>query len=75
MRVCKRRVQKKAYFDKRSFRYGAKGTSRHGSSRVLVGCRKGKWNDRRGTCRVGTEAYEIMITTNKKRCPAGYRRK
>lgn len=64
-----RKVKPQSYFDQRSFRWKripAKGTLK---SYILIGCKKGNWNAKKGVCKIGTEAYTIAVPKKKKRNP------
>jgi hypothetical protein len=54
-RFCERKPLPKTAFDKRSFRY-----KQSGSSWILIGCPKGKWDAKRETCKVGTRAHVVL---------------
>ena len=75
MRLCKKTIRKRSHFAKGSFRWTRKRETEDGSSRALIGCPKGEWDARAEQCRVGTQAYEVFLFTNKKRCPRGYKTK
>jgi len=67
---CEEKLAYKRYFDRRSFRW-----KKSGRAWVLVGCKRGAWNDTRKQCLIGTEAYVLLrSTTANVRCPAGSRR-
>ena len=53
---CK--IKDKNLYDKRSFRTIAPGDSEE--VRVTIACPKGKWNAHKFTCKVATEAMNIM---------------
>lgn len=67
MAKCIKRLEKKSYFDPKSFRW-IRVSPR---TQVLIGCKKGRF--KRGKCDIGTEAYEIV--TERKRCPVDYEKK
>lgn len=50
-----KKLASKEEFDRRSFRY-----KRVGNKLVLVGCPKGKWDEKRKKCKVGTKAQKIL---------------
>lgn len=64
---CKEEVMPKSHFDPRSFRWVARGTAR-----IMIGCPRGKWDDRAERCRVGTRAHVLL--TKRDRCPRGAKR-
>jgi hypothetical protein len=66
---CVKVINPRASFDPRSFRTVSRGTTR-----VLVGCPKGKWKPRAQWCAVGLRAYEV-IKPARGRCKSGYARK
>lgn len=74
--VCAKFENPRKSFDKGSFRWTAKTGTREsgGVTRVLMGCPYGAWNAQTKRCRVGTKAHKIYLFSNKKRCPAGYRK-
>lgn len=65
---CEKMLAPKAKFDRRSFRWVAKGRNR-----LLVGCPKGKWVASTSRCKVGTRAH-ALLTPAKGRCARGRRR-
>ena len=65
---CEARLQPKAAFDARSFRWKVSG-----KAWVLVGCPRGQWQPRKGRCAVGLKAYALLRPAAG-RCPAGARR-
>jgi hypothetical protein len=67
---CEEELAPKRGFDSRSFRW-----KRTGSSWLMTGCPRGKWDAKEQYCRVGTRGYTLLSPTNKrKRCPVGARR-
>jgi hypothetical protein len=69
MVYCEKIKAKKSSFDRRSFRW-----VKRNKTRVLIGCPKGKWDDKRSRCRVGTRAYAVLKPAKGKRCPVGSKR-
>jgi len=68
---CIKVVNSKASFDPRSFRTVSRGTTR-----ILVGCPRGKWKpDARAghQCTVGLRAYEVIKPAHG-RCKTGYKK-
>lgn len=66
---CVKVINPRASFDPRSFRTVSRGTTR-----ILVGCPKGKWRPRArpgNQCAVGLRAYEV-IKPARGRCKIGY---
>jgi hypothetical protein len=64
---CERSVAPKSTFDPRSFRWKASGTSW-----VLVGCPRGRWQAREKRCAVGLRAVKVLARTTS-RCTVGKR--
>lgn len=63
---CETTKNPRRFFDARSFRYIPRG-----KNWLLIGCPKGKWDDRTNSCKVGTRAYKVLKKTD--RCPVGRR--
>lgn len=53
------RVESPRYFDKRSFR--TKDVGRRGFTKIVVGCPKGKYDSKKGKCKVGTKTQAILL--------------
>lgn len=53
------RVKSPSYFDKKSLR--TKDVGRKGFTKVIVGCKKGKYDSKNKRCRVGTEAQAVLL--------------
>lgn len=56
------RVKSPSYFDKRSLRTIDPG--RRGFLKIIIGCKKGKYNSKTKRCRIGTQAQSFIL--NKK---------
>jgi len=52
------RVKNPAKFDKRSLR--TKDVGRPGHHKIIIGCKKGFYNNKKKKCRIGTEVQEIL---------------
>ncbi len=65
---CERTVKPKGAFDRRSFRY-----KQSGKSWLLIGCPKGKYQPRKGTCSVGTQAHKILARAGGGACRLGHK--
>lgn len=63
---CETNPKPKSYFDPRSFRWIKRGTTR-----LLVGCPKGKWDAKRGRCKVGTKARAVLRKAPNGSCRVG----
>ncbi len=64
---CKRTIEPKEAFDRRSFRW-----VKSGEGRILIGCPKGKWDARSESCRVGTRAHEVVVAQKSGHCRVDY---
>jgi len=53
-----KKVRDSKLFDKRSFRIVDVG--REGHTKIVIGCPKGKWNNRDKRCLVGTKVQSII---------------
>lgn len=65
---CEASHRKKSHFDPRSFRWKTSG-----KAKLLIGCRRGQWNERSERCEVGTEVYKLLVPA-KGRCDRGERK-
>jgi hypothetical protein len=63
---CERKVEPKASFDPRSFRWVHKGRGY-----VLVGCPVGQWAPRNKRCKVGLRAHAVVTAAKRGRCKRG----
>lgn len=63
---CETQFTAKGSFDRRSFRW-----VRRGKHRILVGCPRGKWNNKTKRCKVGTRAYKKFSPARGNTCPVG----
>jgi len=52
------RVKSPKYFDKRSFRI--KDIGRPGFTKIIVGCKKGKF--KKGRCTIGTQTQAVLLS-------------
>lgn len=69
---CERTVTPISKLDKKSLRWKEVPANSQGSSWLIVGCPKGKFNSKKQICKVGTKAYKILTPT-KGRCKVGKR--
>lgn len=60
---CRERQAPPSHFDKRSLR-----TVKQGKARIVIGCPKGKWDQKAKRCRVGTRAQTILRPMNNPKC-------
>ena len=51
-------MEPKGKFDKRSFRTIDSGEK--GDTKVVVGCPKGQWDNKRRRCKVGTRGHKLL---------------
>lgn len=54
----RKRVKSPSYFDKRSFRTKDVGRPEH--HKIIIGCKKGKYDSKKKRCRIGTEVQAII---------------
>lgn len=54
------RIKSPKAFDSRSFR--VKDVGRTGFTRIIIGCKKGKYDARKKRCKVGTQTQSILIS-------------
>lgn len=62
-RFCERAIEPKKRFDARSFRW-----KRSGTSWVLIGCPRRKWDAKNQRCKVGTRAYRVLQRSTRGVC-------
>lgn len=60
---CRIRQAPPAKFDKRSFRVITRG-----AQQITIGCPKGKWDAKRGKCKVGTRIQTVTYPLSDPHC-------
>lgn len=53
------RIKSPKIFDKRSFRI--KDVGREGFTKIIIGCPRGKWDDKKKRCKVGTQTQAVLL--------------